>query len=99
MASCLVTYYSIWVSFATYRWQDLNLRPLMVGAHLAFANLVGSLARGFWGWIGDVPQAMVDDHSGVHRPKCGRRQAHSSTAGQRPGGGPRSVLQPDLVVT
>jgi MFS transporter, SHS family, lactate transporter len=31
-----------------------GLGPVMVGAPLAIANLVGFLAMGFWGWIGDV---------------------------------------------
>ena len=54
MASCMVTYYSIWALFATHLQKDLGLGPLMVGAPLALANLVGFLAMGFWGWIGDV---------------------------------------------
>ena len=54
MASCMVTYYSIWALFATHLQKDLGLGPLMVGAPLALANLIGFLAMGFWGWIGDV---------------------------------------------
>ena len=54
MASCMVTYYSIWALFATHLQKDLGLGPLMVGAPLALANLVGFLAMGFWGWVGDV---------------------------------------------
>ena len=44
MASCMVTYYSIWALFATHLQKDLGLGPLMVGAPLAIANLVGFLA-------------------------------------------------------
>jgi len=54
MASCMVTYYSIWALFATHLQKDLGLGPLMVGAPLAVANLVGFFAMGFWGWVGDV---------------------------------------------
>ena len=54
MASCMVTYYSIWALFAIHLQKDLGLGPLMVGAPLALANLVGFLAMGFWGWIGDI---------------------------------------------
>jgi MFS transporter, SHS family, lactate transporter len=54
MASCMITYYSIWALFATHLQKDLGLGPVMVGAPLAIANLVGFLAMGFWGWIGDV---------------------------------------------
>jgi SHS family lactate transporter-like MFS transporter len=54
MASCMITYYSIWSLFATHLQKDLGLGPLMIGAPLALANLFGFLAMGFWGWIGDV---------------------------------------------
>ena len=54
MASCMVTYYSIWALFATHLQKDLGMGPLMVGAPLALANFIGFLAMGFWGWIGDV---------------------------------------------
>ena len=54
MASCMITYYSIWALFATHLQKDLGLGPLMVGAPLALANLFGFLAMGFWSWIGDV---------------------------------------------
>src|SRR6476659_8685077 len=54
MASCMVTYYSIWGLFATHLQKDLGLGPLMVGAPLALANLIAFLAMGFWGWVGDV---------------------------------------------
>ena len=54
MASCMVTYYSIWALFATHLQKDLGMEPLMVGAPLALANFIGFLAMGFWGWIGDV---------------------------------------------
>jgi MFS transporter, SHS family, lactate transporter len=54
MASCMVTYYSIWALFATHLQKDLGLGPLMVGAPLALANLIAFLAMGFWGWVGDV---------------------------------------------
>src|SRR3984885_6742985 len=54
MASCMITYYSIWALFATHLQKDLGMGPVMVGAPLALANLFGFLAMGFWGWIGDV---------------------------------------------
>jgi MFS transporter, SHS family, lactate transporter len=54
MASCFITYYSIWSLFAVHLQKDLGLGPVMVGAPLALANLFGFLAMGFWGWVGDV---------------------------------------------
>ena len=54
MASCMITYYSIWALFATHLQKDLGMGPLMVGAPLALANFIGFLAMGFWGWVGDV---------------------------------------------
>jgi SHS family lactate transporter-like MFS transporter len=54
MASCMVTYYSIWALFATHLQKDLGLGSLMVGLPLVAANLIGFLAMGFWGWVGDV---------------------------------------------
>ena len=54
MASCMVTYYSIWALFATHLQKDLGMGPVMVGAPLALANLIAFLAMGFWGWVGDV---------------------------------------------
>ncbi|HTI79886.1 MAG TPA: MFS transporter [Acetobacteraceae bacterium] len=54
MASCMVTYYSIWGLFATHLQKDLGLSPGMIATPVAFANLIGFLAMGFWGWIGDV---------------------------------------------
>jgi SHS family lactate transporter-like MFS transporter len=54
MASCMITYYSIWALFATHLQKDLGMGPVMVGAPLALANLIAFLAMGFWGWMGDV---------------------------------------------
>jgi SHS family lactate transporter-like MFS transporter len=54
MASCMITYYSIWALFATHLQKDLGMGPVMVGAPLALANLIAFLAMGFWGWVGDV---------------------------------------------
>ena len=54
LASSFVTYYTCFGLFATHLQKDLGLGPLMVGAPLALANLIGFIAMGFWGWIGDV---------------------------------------------
>jgi SHS family lactate transporter-like MFS transporter len=54
MASCMVTYYSIWGLFATHLQKDLGLSPGLIATPVAIANLIGFLAMGFWGWIGDV---------------------------------------------
>jgi MFS transporter, SHS family, lactate transporter len=54
MASCMVTYYSIWALFATHLQKDLGLSPGLIATPVAIANLLGFLAMGFWGWIGDV---------------------------------------------
>jgi SHS family lactate transporter-like MFS transporter len=54
MASCFVTYYSIWALFATHLQKDLGLGSLMVGLPLVVANLLGFGAMCFWGWVGDV---------------------------------------------
>jgi SHS family lactate transporter-like MFS transporter len=53
MASNFVVYYSIYALFATHLQKDLNLSPGLVATPLAFANLVGFLAMGWWGWIAD----------------------------------------------
>ncbi len=54
MASCMVTYYSIWALFATHLQKDLGLSPGLIATPIAIANLVAFLAMGFWGWVGDV---------------------------------------------
>ena len=54
MASCMVTYYSIWALFATHLQKDLGIGSLMIGLPLAVANLLGFAAMCFWGWVGDV---------------------------------------------
>jgi MFS transporter, SHS family, lactate transporter len=54
MASCMVTYYSIWALFATHLQKDLGLSPGLIATPIAIANLIGFLAMGFWGWVGDV---------------------------------------------
>jgi SHS family lactate transporter-like MFS transporter len=54
MASCMVTYYSIWGLFATHLQKDLGLSPGLIATPVAIANLIGFLAMGFWGWVGDV---------------------------------------------
>jgi SHS family lactate transporter-like MFS transporter len=54
MASCMVTYYSIWALFATHLQKDLGLSPGLIATPVAIANLLGFLAMGFWGWVGDV---------------------------------------------
>ncbi len=54
MASCMVTYYSIWGLFATHLQKDLGLSPGMIATPVAIANLIAFLAMCFWGWIGDV---------------------------------------------
>jgi SHS family lactate transporter-like MFS transporter len=54
MASCMITYYSIWALFATHLQKDLGLSPAMIATPIAIANLLGFMAMGFWGWIGDV---------------------------------------------
>ena len=54
MASCMGTYYSIWGLFATHLQKDLGLSPGLIATPVAIANLLGFLAMGFWGWIGDV---------------------------------------------
>ena len=68
MASCFVTYYSIWALFATHLQKDLGLGPVMVGAPLALANLSAFLAHGLLG-LGRrcARPAVVDDHPGLHR--------------------------------
>jgi MFS transporter, SHS family, lactate transporter len=53
MASGFVVYYSIWALFATHLQKDLNLSPGLVATPIIFANIVGFLAMGFWGWIAD----------------------------------------------
>ena len=68
MASCMVTYYSIWALFATHLQKDLGLGPVMVGAPLAIANLVGVPGDGLLGLGRRRPRpALVDDHPGRHR--------------------------------
>jgi MFS transporter, SHS family, lactate transporter len=54
MASCMVTYYSIWALFATHLQKDSGLSPGLIATPVALANLLGSLAMAFWGWVGDV---------------------------------------------
>ena len=54
MASCMVTYYSIWGLFAMHLQKDLGLSPGLIATPVAIANLIGFLAMGFWGWIGDM---------------------------------------------
>ena len=39
---------------ATHLQKDLGLGSLMVGLPLVAANLIGFVAMGFWGWVGDV---------------------------------------------
>jgi MFS transporter, SHS family, lactate transporter len=68
IASGFVVYYSIMALFATHLQKDLNLSPALVATPIAIANLVGFLAMGFWGWVGDrigrrwsmiIPSAMA----------------------------------------
>jgi len=54
MLSCFITYYSIWALFATHLQKDLGMGSMMVGLPLVVANLLGFVAMGFWGWVGDV---------------------------------------------
>ncbi len=54
MLSCFITYYSIWALFATHLQKDLGMGSMMVGMPLVAANLLGFIAMGFWGWVGDV---------------------------------------------
>ena len=54
MLSSFITYYSIWALFATHLQKDLGLGSMMVGIPLVVANLLGFVAMGFWGWVGDV---------------------------------------------
>ena len=54
MASCFITYYSIWALFATHLQKDLGLGSLMVGLPLVVANLLAFGAMSFWGWVGDT---------------------------------------------
>jgi SHS family lactate transporter-like MFS transporter len=54
MLSSFITYYSIWALFATHLQKDLGLGSMMVGMPLVVANLLGFVAMGFWGWVGDV---------------------------------------------
>ncbi|HUA56459.1 MAG TPA: MFS transporter [Candidatus Sulfotelmatobacter sp.] len=53
MASGFVVYYSIWAMFATHLQKDLNLSPALVATPLMFANALGFLAMGFWGYLAD----------------------------------------------
>jgi SHS family lactate transporter-like MFS transporter len=53
MASGFVVYYSVFGMFATYLQRDLKLAPGAVFEPLLFANLVGFVAMGFWGWVAD----------------------------------------------
>src|SRR3954447_22561385 len=41
MASCMVTYYSIWGLFATHLQKDLGLSPGLIATPVAIANLIG----------------------------------------------------------
>ncbi len=54
MLSAFVTYYSIFALFATHLQKDLGLSPGLIATSIAVSNLVGFLAMGFWGWVGDV---------------------------------------------
>ncbi len=54
MLSSFITYYSIWALFATHLQKDLGMGSMMVGIPLVVANLLGFVAMGFWGWVGDV---------------------------------------------
>jgi SHS family lactate transporter-like MFS transporter len=54
VASCFITYYSIWALFATHLQKDLGMGSMMVGLPLVAANLLTFSAMCFWGWVGDV---------------------------------------------
>jgi MFS transporter, SHS family, lactate transporter len=53
MASNFVLYYSLTALFATHLQKDLHLSPALVATPFLLFNLVGFVAMGFWGWVGD----------------------------------------------
>jgi len=53
MASNFVLYYSLTALFATHLQKDLGLSPALVAMPFLLFNLVGFVAMGFWGWVGD----------------------------------------------
>jgi MFS transporter, SHS family, lactate transporter len=53
MASNFVLYYSLTALFATHLQKDLGLSPALVATPFLLFNLVGFVAMGFWGWVGD----------------------------------------------
>ena len=53
MASNFVLYYSLTSLFATHLQKDLHLSPALVATPFLLFNLVGFVAMGFWGWVGD----------------------------------------------
>ena len=54
MASNFVLYYSLTALFATHLQKDLGLSPALVATPFLLFNLVGFVAMGFWGWVGDT---------------------------------------------
>ena len=54
MASNFVLYYSLTALFATHLQKDLGLSPALVATPFLLFNLVGFVAMGFWGWVGDA---------------------------------------------
>ena len=54
MASNFILYYSLTALFATHLQKDLGLSPALVATPFLLFNLVGFVAMGFWGWVGDV---------------------------------------------
>jgi SHS family lactate transporter-like MFS transporter len=53
MASNFVLYYSLTALFATHLQKDLGLSPALIATPFLLFNLVGFVAMGFWGWVGD----------------------------------------------
>jgi SHS family lactate transporter-like MFS transporter len=53
MASNFILYYSLTALFATHLQRDLGLSPALVATPFLLFNLVGFVAMGFWGWVGD----------------------------------------------
>jgi len=53
MASGFIVYYSVYGMFATHLQKDLHFDAAMTAMPIAFANLVGFVASGFWGYVAD----------------------------------------------